>query len=172
MIGTSSTAQVVANGRAKWTPVRPAEQLRWPTPVYLGGPTIDLLHRLPDRLPELGLAEIHGASVFGSHGWVVVDDSLLEGQSWFGSALQAEVGLPNDGLDRVPLPGVTLSLLSEWADVNYGHLLYDAVPRLDLFERSGYPIEKVDTILCAAPEHLVPLWRELGLDPVKGSRLV
>jgi len=116
------------------------------------------------------MLEVRDTEVVGLHGWIVVDGRVLHDQSWFGDAFETQVGdaWPPD-LTPVRLPGVTLTLVSEWANINYSHLLFDAIPRLDLFERSGYSIDKVDTILCPTPIHGIPRWTQLGLDP---SRIV
>jgi len=71
--------------------------------------------------------------------------------------------VPTHEVAQVRLPGTTLSLLSEFAAQNYGHLLYDAVPRLDLFERAGGTFDTVDRILCPGPSPLHRLWTDVGV---------
>ena len=53
--------------------------------------------------------------------------------------------------EATPLPGTTLSLLSDFASDNYCHFLLDALARLALVEAAGIDLDTVTTILVPKP---------------------
>jgi capsular polysaccharide biosynthesis protein len=75
--------------------------------------------------------------------------------SWYGEGFLQNSRIAHQlGPRRRSLRGLTLSLCSEFATINYGHVLYDVVPRIALFEQSGISYEQVDQILCnVGPAH-------------------
>ena len=99
-------------------------------------------------LPAAGVATLPNARVVSPQGWIVADgDTYLPDHSWHGYAVGSCPIYLCDGLEPTArLSGVTLSLCSEWSE-NYGHLLFDALSRVSLFERSGYNWDDVSHVL-------------------------
>lgn len=85
----------------------------------------------------------------GRSGWVwTADGHLVEDVSWhFDRVAEADAAARLHSHPTVTLSGRVLSLLTDWGGENHAHLLYDSLPRLDLFERSGWSIDDVDVVL-------------------------
>ena len=90
-----------------------------------------------------------GGIVHGRSGWVWAPDGrLVDDVSWHFDRLGAADAAARLHTHPVEhLPGTVLSLLTDWGGENHAHLLYDALPRLALFERSGRSIDEVSTVL-------------------------
>lgn len=134
---------------AHWQAVEPGRALHWPTPVCAAGEPVDLLRWLAPAHPDLGVLTVPGGTVHGRAGWVwTADDLLVEDVSWhFDRVSQADAAARLHTHPTVTLPGRVLSLLTDWGGENHAHLLYDSLPRLDLFERAGGATTDVDTVL-------------------------
>ena len=149
--------------------VEPARSLAWPTPACVGGTPLDLVDKLATASPPLGIGVVTDATVNGTNSWITVDGEVLSSTTWFGDAFDAEAPPEPATSSDVHLRGVSLSLLSDFASHNYGHLLYDGLPRLDLALRAGIDLRDVDHVLCWGPAPLMSLWTEIG---VPGDRIV
>jgi hypothetical protein len=155
-----------------WRVVYEAREPFWPTPVHSAGQVLDFGPRLPRVVPNAGVLVLNDAFVHVEDGWIEVPEGfILHEHSWYGDHMLDESGLASSNErpssePAVCLEGTTLTLLTDWSSV-YGHLLYDSLPRLHLFEAAGYSMEQVDHVLCAAVPRLRTLLRELGVPPEK-----
>jgi hypothetical protein len=154
------TAQYAARFNAVWRPMRDAETIHWPLPLtYPGGPEtppqIDFGAFLESRIPALGVLEIEGARLVEPWGWIVgADDLLLRDHTWFSRQLDKPYFERLWAASRratSPLPGTTLSLLTDFGATNYAHFLLDALGRLGLVEAAGIDLAAVDRILVPKP---------------------
>lgn len=144
--------------------IPPARQVGGPRVGDPDGPDEDILATVPDTFPATGVIGLRNMLVGGTHGWVVTpEDVLIEDSSWYGARFKIQVPTPLLAPRVRHLRGVTLSLCSEFAMWNYGHALFDLLPRIDLFERSGIGYEGVDQILCNLRERDRPLLEKLGV---------
>ena len=134
---------------ALWQVVEPGRELHWPTPVCAAGEPLDLLRWLATSHPDLGVVTLPGGVVHGRSGWAwTADGRLVEDVSWhFDRVAQADAQVRLHSHPTVALPGRVLSLLTDWGGENHAHLLYDSLPRLDLFERAGWATADIDTVL-------------------------
>ena len=152
---------------ARWRPTHPAMTIDWPVPRTLsGGPgtplQIDFGRLLQPRIPELGVLEIEGATLVRPWGWLIgAEGVILANHTWFSHGFDAAgchegrfarfVDHVLRNADATPLPGTTLSLLSDFASDNYCHFLLDALARLALVEAAGIDLDTVTTILVPKP---------------------
>ena len=152
---------------ARWRPTHPAMTVDWPVPRTLpGGPgtplQIDFGRLLQPRIPELGVLEIEGATLVRPWGWLIsAEGVMLTNHTWFSHGFDAAgchagrfarfVDHVLRNVDATPLPGTTLSLLSDFASDNYCHFLLDALSRLALVEAAGIDLDGVSTILVPKP---------------------
>jgi hypothetical protein len=156
---------------AEWIPIVPAMRCRYPRPKTDGA----LAERLwRDDWPEMGLAVLENARVLGAEGWPVGErDTLL---------IDLATGLERPEytaflIDRCRLDpsrtGTALNLASCYARENYCHFLLDALPRLELFLRSGLSYDDVDWVL--VPDFFGSsrdaFYRALGIPEAKIVRL-
>jgi capsular polysaccharide biosynthesis protein len=162
----TTVSALAAAGDCEWIEIEPAAPFPRPMTRKVGGPAArqDPLDMLPDRVPAAGVIRLDGVHVDGHHGWVLLTDrTVVADCSWFGSDLPRQTLVPRRAPLSRHLRGTTLSLCTEFAYGNYGHVLYDLLPRLDLFERSGITLDQVDTILCNVGGARRRLIEELGI---------
>ncbi|MEO6865740.1 MAG: hypothetical protein ABI229_09810, partial [Gemmatimonadaceae bacterium] len=133
---------------AEWREVVPAGVAERQMPNCVNYPAADMLAMVPTVLPAAGVARLPNARVVGPQGWIVAEgDTYLPDHSWYGYAVGSSPVYFCDGLEPAArLSGVTLSLCTEWSE-NYGHMLFDALSRVSLFERSGYNWDDVSHVL-------------------------
>ena len=159
MCGIGS-AQYAARFGAVWRPTRGAETIDWPLPLTYPGSSetpaqIEFGAFLESRIPALGVLEIEGARLVEPWGWIVrADDLLLRDHTWFSRQLDKpyfERLWAASQRATAPLPGTTLSLLTDFGATNYAHFLLDALGRLGLVAAAGIDLAAVDRILVPKP---------------------
>ncbi len=147
-----------------WHVVEPTSPAIRTPPRALGARRVDLGSLNPDAYPELGIVDLEDAWVLAPHGWIVPSPGVvLGGHSFHGQDGNGRMKAPGANLRVVDLPGVTVSLMSDFAHKSYGHMLLDAMPRLDLYERAGFDIGQADTFLCQSAGPGRRLWSQLGV---------
>ena len=166
LVGMSS-ADYARRFGARWRPTHPATTIDWPVPrTHPGGPGtpphVDFGTFLRREMPELGVLEIEGATLVRPWGWLIgADGIILSDHTWFSHRFDA-TGVHEGRFARfvdhvlrnaeaTPLPGTTLSLLSDFAADNYCHFLLDALGRLALVEAAGIDLVGIDRILVPEP---------------------
>ena len=132
----------------EWREVVPASIAKRQPPHCVNYPAAQLLEMVATELPAAGVARLRNARVVCPHGWIVAEgDTYLPDHSWHGYAVGACPVYLCDGLESTArLSGVTLSLCTDWSP-NYGHMMFDALSRVSLFERSGYSWDDVSQVL-------------------------
>lgn len=166
LVGMSSVDYAQRFG-ARWRPTHPATTIDSPVPrTHPGGPEtpaqVDFGRFLRREIPALGVIEIEGATIVRPWGWVIgADGIILTDHTWFGHGFDASGGHEGrfsrfvhhvlQNADATPLPGTTLSLLSDFACGNYCHFLLDALGRLALVEAAGITLDGIDRILVPEP---------------------
>lgn len=165
----SSTTAAALHGvdGGTWTTVEPGRALHWPEPPCAGGEPLDLRRWLAPAHPDLGVLSVPGGIVHGRSGWVWAPDGrLVDDVSWHFDRVagaDAAARLHSHPVER--LDGTVLSLLTDWGGENHAHLMYDALPRLDLFERGGRSFDEVTTVLVHEPAISKGWSGELGIPP-------
>ena len=154
------SAEYAARFDAVWRPTRGAESVTWPVPRTLpGGPEtperIDFGAFLERQIPALGVLELEGARLVEPWGWIIgAEDRMLRDHTWFARQLDKPY------FERLwaarppaasPLPGTTLSLLTDFGATNYAHFLLDALGRLAIVAAAGIDPASVDRILVPEP---------------------
>jgi len=107
-----------------------------------------MMRLVPAATPAAGIGKLRNARIVWPHGWIVAeDDTYLPDHSWFGEAIdECPIYGRAELTPTMQLQGVTLNLCTDWSS-NYGHLLFDSLPRLYLFERAGYKWDDVSHVL-------------------------
>lgn len=124
-----------------------------------GAVQVDLRHRIDSIFPGAGVLQLDQPSLLGLDGWVFgADGCLLPDHSWYGRNVhEMKVPAKVPACDRVP--GVCMSLVSDFAYKNVGHFVLDSLPRMHLFAKAGIRLEHVDHVFCPVPP--TPLARRL-----------
>lgn len=166
LVGMAS-AEYARRFGARWRPTHPARTIDWPVPrTHPGGPgtppQVDFGRLLRREIPELGVLEIEGATIIRPWGWLIgPEGAVLVDHTWFSHEFD-EAGRHEGrfawfvdhvlrNAEATPLPGTTLSLLSDFATNNYCHFLLDALGRLPLVEAAGIDLDGIDRILVPEP---------------------
>lgn len=114
--------------------------------------------------PSLGVLEIPSGKVLGKNGWAFTDKGEhLVTCSWYGN--QADVNLPPAFDRHQRVKGTCLSLVTDFADINYGHYVLDCLPRYGIFKNAGFTAADVDSIYLPKPsgKTAAELVRDLGI---------
>ena len=127
-------------------------------PIYFGDLKVDLQQTLDPIFPELGVALLKNVLVHISSGWILGRKNyLLTSHSWYGCHInEAAPFIPFSWKKKhiKKIEGVVLSIHSDFSAAgNYGHVLLDCIPRLELFYKAGFNISDVDYILCPKPRY-------------------
>jgi capsular polysaccharide biosynthesis protein len=159
----SGTRAVHATPDAAWREVVASAPVCWPDPQFVG--TDVRAFPLAEVMPAAGVFEIRSATVLAPDGWVLTEaGGVIAACSWYGTA-GLQDWKPTEVVASVKrLDGQCLVLASEWATGNYGHFLFDVLPRLHLVEEAGYRLEHFDHVL--VPHQMKPqaaLLRQAGL---------
>lgn len=137
-----------------WREVYPEWRAPWPDSLPGGELPAAFRARLPDGVyPASGVWRLRGARIAGRSGWVFVSDGRILLDTAFhrtepGHLPDFERPLTRLGATR--LRGRTLSVLSDWAAVNFYHMLCEALPRAGMVLRAGWRWEDFDRILLPA----------------------
>ncbi len=128
--------------------VFPAEPCNWPPIRNLGPGEIRFINELETQFPDIGLIRLEDAVVHLACGYVFDREGrfLIEAAwgSWDAAKYRQET------LERPvsqALKGRTLSLLTDFACLNYAHFLMDGLGRLAILREAGVDLESFDHIL-------------------------
>ena len=143
--------EVAARGLGRWRSVYPsATNVRAPHACH-GGVKIDLRDRLDPVFPEAGVLELNRPFLQGINGRVFSSDgTLLADHSWYGRHID-ELGLAAPRCQGEPVPGVSMSLASDFGHKNFCHFVLDGLCRLHLFEAAGIRVAAMDRVYCPPP---------------------
>ena len=158
--------ELVDAGRCEWIEVDPAAPFPRPSTRWVGGPApgLDPLDLLPAEVPAVGVIHMADVRVDGHQGWILTGGgAAIADSSWFGRDLPHRAQVPRQAPLSRHLTGTTVALCTEFAHGNYGHVLYDLIPRLDLLEQSGLRFDQVDTVLCNVGGARRRMIEELGI---------
>jgi hypothetical protein len=136
---TASTGSYCKSKQCVWKEVYPEEATNRIPPTCFNYDATKMTAHLSPRVLAAGVAVLYEARVVSPAGWVVTkDDTFLPDHSWFGTAPEECPIYKSWNLrPEVTLKGRTLSLLSDWSSINYGHTLLDAFSRVHLFEKAS-----------------------------------
>lgn len=152
--------------KAKWHKVYEQMPIKLPPPVYYGALVADMQRRLDTEFPEAGVVELNSALLYGEAGWIFSKEGyLLPDHSWYGRHVNEVKTVPKFLPRAKTLKGVCLSLSSDFAVGNYGHLFMDCLSRLELFNKAGFKLTDVDHIFCPNPTKMNAhyLFDQLGI---------
>ncbi len=155
---------------AKWHKVLERATIERPAAVHHGSLRADLNRRLDPEFPEIGVLETRGATVYGPAGWVFSNEGhLLSDHSWYGRHYHEMRNVPRHLPAATHLRGTCLSLASDFAVGGYGHFVTDSLARLDIFNRAGFCLDKVDHIICPKPTrgNARRLFEQSGIPEIK-----
>ena len=144
----SHTPEYCSGHGSEWREVVPAGVAARRAPHCVNYRAAEMLELVATVMPAAGVARLRNARVVSPQGWIVAEgDTYLPDHSWYGyRAGSCPIYLHDSLAPTARLPGVTLSLCTDWSG-NYGHMLFDALPRVSLFERSGYTWDDVSHVL-------------------------
>jgi hypothetical protein len=147
-IRISSISAKTKQNKLEWFEVYKEVPITHPRLKTFGSKQITFGEKLAKSFPNLGVAKIPRGYVFCPQGWLFVDRKyLLPEFSWFGKDA-LNMNLPSKLPEPVKVRGTVLNLLSDWANINFGHFLLDSIGRLHLFEKAGFNINDCDKVLC------------------------
>ncbi|MGF1484360.1 MAG: DUF563 domain-containing protein [Opitutales bacterium] len=136
-----------------FTEVFPAQVCNWPPVRNYGPEPVDFGEKLTQAFPSIGVISLKEAVVNLARGYVFdTQGHFLIEAAW---GPWDETFFRQDSLERpieYTLQGRTLSLLTEFGDINYGHFLMDSLGRLAILNEAGIRPESFDHILLPAFE--------------------
>ncbi len=128
--------------------LHPASTPRWPPVETLGKVPVDFGHKLTEAFRAMGVAEMEGGlinlqrgHIFDAEGNFAIDAAFAD---W---KLAQYRQLHWRRKPERTLKGRTLSILSEFADFNFGHFLMDAIGRVALLRKAGIAMDGFDHYL-------------------------
>lgn len=146
-----SSPLAARRGLGRWRGVYPSvANVRAPHACH-GSIPLDLRDLLDPVMPEAGVLELDRPFLQGIGGQVfAADGTLLPDHSWYGRHVD-ELGWAAPMGNGEPVPGVSISLASDFGHKNFCHFVLDGLCRLHLFEAAGIRLETVDRVYCQAP---------------------
>ncbi|WP_083276898.1 glycosyltransferase family 61 protein [Sphingobium phenoxybenzoativorans] len=121
-----------------------------PIPRHFGDQTVDM-RALLQPAPDLGILQVEGGAVFGIEGWPFTSSGeLLIDATWYNEESSKFI---NKYIRTQPryMPGICLSLATDFGHNNYSHFVLDCLPRWELFQKCGIGIENIDYIYLPKP---------------------
>lgn len=118
--------------------------------------------------PPLGVVDIPQGTVYGTSGWTFTQEGWwLADASWYG--MSGEAPLPWAFTRARMVKGTCLSLVSDFAQGNYGHFVLDCLTRYGIFEKAGLDMRDVDAIYLPKPVSRTAhtILRDLGIPEEK-----
>lgn len=138
---------------AEWTLAYQRSSTHYKPVLSIGKIKVNFGQMIVSELPELGVLKISEGHVLCPQGWVLSKEgNLLPEHSWYGRHI-SEMKMPSRLPNEIYISGNVLSLLSDWADKNYGHFLLDSLTRYHLFKKAGLSINDVDCVLCPGSDN-------------------
>jgi Glycosyltransferase 61 len=134
-----------------WHQVFDSERVARPLTHRLGAIDIDWSSQVSAQHPPMGIVELPSGYTLTSAGWAIDEAGVaIADTTWYGHAYaEIKKGSPRTRARRIR--GTVLSLLSDFAQVNYYHFLVDALARYALYERIAGNLTRPDVILCPRP---------------------
>lgn len=143
-----SSKEYLKEHNGKWYLAFESMNTGYCQPKSFGKIEIDFGDRIVKQFKELGVVEISEGYIYCKEGWVFSqDDYFFSDLSWYGKFYN-EIKMLRYFPKPKKINGSVLSLLSDWADTNYGHLLFDSLPRINLVKKAGFKMTDFDYILC------------------------
>ncbi|GFD77585.1 hypothetical protein KUL118_04470 [Tenacibaculum sp. KUL118] len=161
-----------ASTGAKFFEVFESQPVDLPQAKVSGCPPIRFMAEPLTRFPVIGMFRVDNARVYCSFGAILdASDNIIPHTLWLqDTPSQIRLPLPPEKMATTPLKGVSLSLLSESAEGNYGHFLLDGIGRLAILAKHDASlIEKVDNVIVSGSEKpwKVRLLSQFGIDRKK-----
>ena len=156
----------------KFYKVFDSQSVELPQVKVTGCPLIRFMAEPSSQFPAIGMFRVDNARIYCSFG-VILDasDNILPHSLWLqDTPSQIRLPLPPRKMALTPLKGVSLSLVSESAEGNYGHFLLDGIGRLAILAKHDMSlIEKVDNVIVSGGEKAwkVRLLSQFGIDKRK-----
>lgn len=143
--------EVAARGLGRWRSVYPSvTNVRAPHACH-GAVKIDLRDRLDPVFPEAGVLELPRPFLQGINGRVFTAEGIfIADHSWYGRHAE-ELGPAVPTCQGEVVPGVSISLASDFGSRNFCHFALDGLCRLHLFEAAGIRVEAVERVYCQRP---------------------
>lgn len=147
-----------------WHDLGPVPDFDWGTAHQVGGPPLDLLAHFRPQSGPVGVLELDHARVDGRSGWVTTSQSrVLREHTFYGAEFDEGaqwLRLPRRTED---LAGLTVTLATDFASDNFAHGMIQVLPRLELVEAAGIPLDDVDHWIVNATGLVRTYVLELGI---------
>jgi capsular polysaccharide biosynthesis protein len=140
-----------ADARVRWHQAREAAPIAEPHIERIGDAAIDWPALGSQQYPPCGIVELRGGHHITGQGWAISDQGVaVADTTWYGSAYsEIKAGVAHSRVRRIR--GTALSLLSDFAQINYYHFRVDALSRYALYETLAAAVPKPDVVLCPRP---------------------
>lgn len=145
-IQCSDSDHYAENTDSQWEEVYSACSGNWPLPMQRGGSPV-FFQSLPAHFPPQGVMLINDGRIVGRHGVLFSSDKIhLHWHSWHRGTIEAPTVSKEEwkNAGKQVLRGTVVTFVSEYCDRNYCHFLFDALPRMHLFENSSFASSTVD----------------------------
>lgn len=121
-------------------------------PRCFGGAAVRWSKYLAREFPAGRVFVSRNARVHGPEGWVTVKNNRLAADlGWF-SGHTFEIDRKKMMMNSFEhVPGRVFSIATNFADINYGHFVLDALPRFGMFLKAGYTHKDFDFLYTAKP---------------------
>lgn len=133
----------------EWKLVYNANQLKRLKPINYGKDKVEFNSYPISNIPELGVYTIENGLLSCNNGWGLTREyKLILETTWF-TGFSSELGKQHISVPVFPqkLNGRVLSLLSDFAINNYGHLLLDALGRYGIYLEGGFSEKDFDHVI-------------------------
>jgi Glycosyltransferase 61 len=144
-------ATVTRDSRVRWHRVFDSAPAARPPTQRFGTVDIDWSTLVSAQHPSAGVVELPRGYTLTSAGWAIDKAGVaIADTTWYGNAHSEIKNGPSRSRAR-RIDGTALSLLSDFAQLNYYHFLVDALARYALYEQIADSLPRPDVILCPRP---------------------
>jgi len=138
--------------------VSPAAELPPLRAVWHGSPAAPEFENFSPAIPALDVLALSDARLLGPEGFVVTSDDRFVYDTGYWSRFhptpppQHPIYRRKRARPTLRLPGLCISLATDFAAGSFGHFLHDGLSRWPLVRKTGWDLSKVDWIFCPRPE--------------------
>lgn len=168
---TINISKELASGNIQWHELYPSKTVQRKKPIQYGKNQVNFPSYPSTNFPAIGYAVIPKGIITCGNGWIQnTHKQIFSEASWY-ATFKDEIREKKSYHPLFPqtIKGSVLTLLSDFAFNNYGHVLLDSLSRFHILEKSELASNSFDWILLPGKKSqtLLDLAKDIGIDENK-----